>query len=414
MKEEELIDILKKNEQEHIAKILPKLTKEERRIIDKQVSKIDFEELKKLYKKTISSEIKVKSKIEPIKYIDKERINNEEKQQFTEIGEEKIRNGKLAVVTMAGGQGTRLGHNGPKGTFILDTKENKSLFQILCETLKKAHKKYNIIVPWYIMTSIENNDDTVKFFEENHYFDYPKEDIFFFKQGELPMLDIHGKLFLDETKKIKFAADGHGGVFKAMIDNGVLKDMKNRGVEWVFIAGVDNCLAKMVDPLLIGISEKKQVLAAGKSLVKLNAKEKVGVFCKRNGKPSVIEYTEITDEMAEKREKDGELTYGESHILCNMFNVKAIEKIGKEKLEYHVAFKKANYLDEKGNLILATENNSYKFESFIFDVFERLNEIVVLRVKREEEFAPVKNASGIDSPETARELYYKQVKLNNE
>ncbi len=197
-------------------------------------------------------------------------------------------------------------------------------------------------------------------------------------------------------------------MFKAILDNGILKDLQQKDIEWIFIAGVDNCLAKMVDPLLIGMAEDSHVLAAGKSLIKASPKEKVGVFCKKNGRPSVIEYTEISDEMAEERDENGELVYGESHILCNMFHRKAIEQIGKEKLQYHCAFKKANYLDEEGNLIEAKEPNSYKFESFIFDVFERLEDMLILRVKREEEFAPVKNATGVDSPETARELYYAQ------
>ena len=184
--------------------------------------------------------------------------------------------------------------------------------------------------------------------------------------------------------------------------------MQKRNIEWIFIAGVDNCLVKMVDPLFIGISEEKKVLAASKSLVKANPKEKVGVFCRKNGRPSVIEYTEISDEMAEKRDENDELVYGESHVLFNMFNIKAIEQVGRERLPYHPAFKKANFIDEKGNLVEATEPNSYKFESFLFDVFERLDEMLILRVKREEEFAPVKNATGTDSPETARELYYAQ------
>ena len=169
----------------------------------------------------------------------------------------------------------------------------------------------------------------------------------------------------------------------------------------------------MVDPLLTGIAIDKNFLAAGKSVVKNNPKEKVGVFCKKNNKPSVIEYTEITDEMAEKVDENGELLYGESHILCNLFNIKAIEEIAKNKLPYHSAFKKAKYIDKNGVIVVPTEPNAYKFESFIFDAFEKLNDMAILRVKREEEFAPVKNAEGVDSPETASKLYKEYIKNKN-
>ena len=181
--------------------------------------------------------------------------------------------------------------------------------------------------------------------------------------------------------------------------------MKNEGIEWVFVGGVDNVLVKMVDNTLIGLAESKNCLAAGKSLIKANAKEKVGVFCKRDGKPSVIEYSEISDELAELEDENGELVYSESHILCNMFNIKRLEMISKNKLPYHVAKKKANYMNEKGEIITAKEPNAYKFESFIFDAFTSLDSMVIMRVKREEEFAPVKNAEGVDSPETATKLY---------
>ena len=303
------------------------------------------------------------------------------------------------------------GHNGPKGTYILNVKPNpKSLFEILCDNLKRAKEKYNVIIPWYIMTSRENNDQTEEFFVKNNYFDYPKEAVKFFIQGELPMVNTEGKILLNEEGIIKEAADGHGGIFEAMFKNNVVKDMQEKGVEWIFIGPVDNPLANMVDEILIGISKENGVLEAGKSLVKASPEEKVGVFCKKNGKPSVIEYTEITKEMANAVDNNNNLIYGESHINCNMFNIKGIEIIGNKKLPYHSAFKKATYLDENGNVIKPEEPNAYKFESFIFDAFNKLDEMLVLRVKREEEFAPVKNKEGVDSVETAIELYNKYYK----
>ena len=227
----------------------------------------------------------------------------------------------------------------------------------------------------------------------------------FFKQGELPMIDTEGKVLLGENGLIKKAADGHGGIFLSMKKNGVIYDMKTRGIEWAFIGGVDNVLVNMIDPVILGLAISKNVQAAGKSVVKANPHEKVGVFCKRNGKPSVVEYSEISDEMAEATDEKGELVFGESHILCNLFSVDAIEKISQNDLPYHSAFKKAKYIDKDGNLVVPDSPNAYKFEAFLFDAFESLDSMAILRVKREEEFAPVKNAEGVDSPETARTLY---------
>ena len=183
--------------------------------------------------------------------------------------------------------------------------------------------------------------------------------------------------------------------------------MRQKGIEWVFIGGVDNCLVKMVDPVLMGIAIDQGVTVACKSVVKANPHEKVGVFCKRNGKPGVIEYSEITDEMAEATDKNGELLYGESHILCNLFNVEAIERMGAEPLPYHIAYKKATYMDKNGEIVVPSSPNAYKFEAFLFDAFGEVDEMAVLRVKREEEFAPVKNSddAGVDCPRTARKLY---------
>ena len=297
------------------------------------------------------------------------------------------------------------GHNGPKGTYMLGINPDKSLFEILCDKIKKAKEKYNVEIPWYIMTSKENNDNTMKFFEDNNYFGYPKEKIKFFIQGEMPMIDVNGKVLLNENGFIKQAADGHGGIFEAMFNNNIVKDMKENNIKWIFIGPIDNPLANMIDETLIGIAIDKKVLGAGKSLVKSGPNERVGVFCKKNGRPSVIEYTEITKEMANARNANGELLYGEAHINCNLFNIEAIEMIGNKKLPYHSAFKKANYIDIEGNLVEGIEPNSYKFESFIFDAFNKLDDMVILRVKREEEFAPVKNKEGVDSVETARILY---------
>ena len=402
-KEQAVREMVKKYGQEHLLQKYEQMSEQDKEILLDQIQDIDFDQILKLYDNT-KKEIELgDDKIEPISYINKYKLSDEEKSKYKKIGEDAIRAGKLGFITMAGGQGTRLGHKGPKGTFKLIGE--KTLFEIFTETLKEGTTKYNTKIPWYIMTSRENNDETVAFFETNNYFGYPKEDVKFFKQGELPMIGTNGKILLDKNGFVKKAADGHGGIFEALIKNNLLEDMKKRGLEWLFIGGVDNCLVKMCDPIFMGLAIDKNYLAAGKSLVKSSPEEKVGVFCKRNGKPSVIEYTEISKEMAEARDENGELLYGEGHVLMNMFNIKALEELKHNKLPFHSAFKKAEYMNENGEIITPETPNAYKFESFIFDVFSSLDDMLIMRVKREEEFAPVKNAEGVDSPETARELY---------
>ena len=370
-----------------------------------QIKHIDFDQIMDLYKNKDKKVDEKEANITNIEYTDKAKLSKEEYKKYYDLGKKVIEDGKYAVVTMAGGQGTRLGYVAPKGTFKIGGGIDKSLFEALSDTIKEARAEYNTSIPWYIMTSRENNNATEKFFEKNDFFGLHYEDVKFFKQGELPMVNTNGKLMLDETGIIKLAADGHGGVFEALHKNGYLEDMKKRGIEWVFISGVDNVLAGLVDPIAVGLSIENGTLATGKSVVKRGPTEKVGVFCKKNDRPYVIEYTEITDEMANAKNEDGELLYGESHILTNLFNIKALENISKNKLPYHSAFKKAKYMNSNGEVIKPETPNAYKFEAFIFDAFESLDDMSILRVKREDEFAPLKNAEGEDSPDTARQLY---------
>ena len=370
-----------------------------------QIKHIDFDQIMDLYKNKDKKVDEKEANITNIEYTDKAKLSKEEYKKYYDLGKKVIEDGKYAVVTMAGGQGTRLGYVAPKGTFKIGGGIDKSLFEALSDTIKEARAEYNTSIPWYIMTSRENNNATEKFFEKNDFFGLPYEDVKFFKQGELPIVNTNGKLMLDETGIIKLAADGHGGVFEALHKNGYLEDMKKRGIEWVFISGVDNVLAGLVDPIAVGLSIENGTLATGKSVVKRGPTEKVGVFCKKNDRPYVIEYTEITDEMANAKNEDGELLYGESHILTNLFNIKALENISKNKLPYHSAFKKAKYMNSNGEVIKPETPNAYKFEAFIFDAFESLDDMSILRVKREDEFAPLKNAEGEDSPDTARQLY---------
>ena len=398
--------ILKANKQENLLRFIDKLDNNKKEKIIKQILNLDFTQLNKLYEETkISAEI-INKKIENIKYVDEYKLSDEAKERYTNIGGKIIKNNQYAVVTMAGGQGTRLEHNGPKGTFKVDVDpEPKYLFQILAENLQRANKKYNVILPWYIMTSTENNKETVNFFEKHEYFGYPKENVMFFTQGNLPILLENGDLIVDKDYTIKEAADGNGCIYSAMAKAGVLEDMKKKNVKWIFIGAVDNILLNMVDPILLGLTIDEKNEAASKSVAKASPKEKVGAFCKINGVPSVIEYTELPEKMAEEVDEEGELLFGEAHIMCNLFSIQALEKVSKVQLPYHVAHKKSNYMNENEEFVKVTEPNAYKFEAFIFDAFNFFDDISILRGKREMDFAPIKNKVGNDSPDTAKELY---------
>ena len=450
-KRQEAENLLKEYNQEHIIKYLNKMDDEKAEKLIDQIHTIDFHQITELYNNTKKKIEFKESKIEALKYLDKAKLTFEQIEKFDKLGSNIVKKGQYAVVTMAGGQGTRLGHNGPKGTFKLDVYgKGKYLFEILVDNLKEANQKYGIIINWYIMTSKENNSATVEFLEKNNYFGYDKNFVKIFTQSELPLINTEGKLLMGKDYKIREASDGNGGTYSSLRRSGCLADMKEKGIKWVFIGSVDNALLKMVDVTLLGMAIDQGVQIASKSVVKANPHERVGVFCKMNGHPKVIEYTELPEKMAEEVDSDGELKYGESHIMCNLYTIDAIEKISKEILMYHSAFKKNSYIDENGELkygeshimcnlytidaiekiskeilmyhsahkknsyidengkeVVPTEPNSYKFESFIFDAFEFFDDIAILRGKREDDFAPVKNKEGVDSPKTAKELYEK-------
>ena len=396
---EEARRILEENGQGHI-----KVKNEE---LADQILHIDFERLK-----TLDEEITHPcctcniEDISPVKAFNPEKKDIEEIEEYIKIGEDVVKSGHFAIGIMAGGQGTRLGHNGPKGTFKLELNgETKSLFEIIVDKLKNAYEKYNVYLNCYIMTSPENNKETVTFFEKNNYFNYPKEYIKFFMQEDLPLLNKKGKLILGEDGLIKLASEGNGGIFYSMSKKGIIDYMKSKNIKWIFIGSVDNLLVKYVDTLLLGLAIKQNVNIATRTVIKNSPNERVGVLCKKNGKVKVIEYTEVPKEMMVATDEAGEFLYGESHIMCNLFSLEAIEKASTKELKYHVAVKKIKYIDENGKLVNPTEPNCYKFEKFVFDSFGLFDEIAILRGKREEDFAPIKNAEGQDSPETAKKLY---------
>lgn len=269
----------------------------------------------------------------------------------------------------------------------------KYIFEILTEILKKSKELYGVLPYWYIMTSRQNYEQTVDFFTEHDFFGYDKEKIQFFKQGELPLLTPEGKLILEENK-IKMASNGNGGVYRALKNEKIIDDMKSKGIKWVYIFGVDNIMAKPIDTLFLGLTINKNLSVAGKSIDKAYPEEKVGVFCKKNGVPGVIEYTELPEQMRYEKDENGELVYKEAPFINFLLSIDAIEKVANKDLEYHLAIK----------------NNAYKFETFVFDIFQFFKDVLIMRVERNEEFAPIKNKEGVDSPETAIQIYKKALK----
>lgn len=285
--------------------------------------------------------------------------------------------------------------------------QGKYLFEIIIDQLLEANKKYNITIPYYVMTSEENNDDTVKFFEKMNYFTYPKDKIKFFKQAEEPLVSKQGKVLIGENKLIKLASNGNGAIYKSMQINGIINDMKQNGVEWVVITGIDNVLIKIVDEIFIGATISQNNLIASKSVIKKTPKESGGVFAKANGKPGIIEYVEIPEKIANEKNEEGDFLFADINIVNHLFKINALEKIALKPLPYHTAVKKSKFLDENG---IEKQEDVYKFEKFIFDGFVYFDNMTLLRVKREEEFAPIKNKEGNDSPETAKKMYEDYIK----
>ena len=324
----------KKYNQTNLINMIDKFSNEENEKILEQLKTIDLEKMMNLYNK-VNKKIDVDSeKISHINYVDKDRLTSDEERDYKSIGEKIIKNGEYAVVTMAGGQGTRLGHKGPKGTFkIIVDNEEKYLFQIIVESLIQAKEDYDVVIPWYIMVSEENEKETKEFLDKHNYFGYPKESIKFFVQGKMPLLDTNGQLIIDKNKLVKEASDGNGSIYNSLKKDGILEDMHKKGIKWIFVGGVDNILLKIIDPILTGVTIKENNKIASKSVVKKDPKERVGVFCKIDGKPKVIEYTELPEDMANRRDENGELVFGEVNILSHLYSINALEELANVNLQ---------------------------------------------------------------------------------
>ncbi len=403
-------EILKEYNQEHLLSFYDELDYEEKEFLVNQILRIDFKQIFDLYEASKTDEVIPCNLIEPLPYFDKAKLTPDEINMYSKLGEAYIEKGEFAVVTMAGGQGTRLGYKGPKGTFELDIVPKKSLFEILCDNLKKSNAKYNVTIPWYIMTSIYNDMDTKKFFEEKNFFGYPKDYIKFFTQSQLPLIDVTENLILEELYKVKEASNGNGDVFEALKKHGMIEDMKNRNVKWLFFSGVDNVTLDIVDPLFIGLTAKNNAHISSKTLFKEDANSLDWIFAKRNGKPAIINSSHLSADMKIAKNENGYDLYREINMLAHLFSMSAVELIANKSLPYHRAFKKNTFVNDEGMKQIPESPNTFKFETFIFDAFSYFDDMVLLRVNKEDEFAPIKDFNGPHNPEVAKDLYLNKLK----
>ena len=320
------------------------------------------------------------------------------------IGEVWIRSGKVAAFTVAGGQGTRLGFDGPKGAVVVTPVGDRSLFQIFAATVKAVRNRYGVAIPWYVMTSQANHDQTISYFEENQYFDLPKEDVILFSQGMLPVFDTDGRILMESKDRMALAPDGHGGSLKALVSRGALADMKKRGIAVISYFQVDNPLVQAFDPLFVGLHVKTGSEMSTKVTSKTDDLEKVGNVCLCDGKVSVIEYSEFPSSLASQKKEDGSRKFNSGNLAIHLLDVDFVDRIvGRSfQLPFRRAEKIVPFVDNHGNLQKPQSPNAIKLESFIFDTLPLANNPLVMEVERGEEFSPVKNAAGVDSLETTR------------
>ncbi|MBR3683708.1 MAG: UDPGP type 1 family protein [Lachnospiraceae bacterium] len=400
MNYEQIVDLLKEHNQEQLLRYYEELSEEGKKKLLSQIEKVDWSLLDMVKEHGTDA---VRGVIKPLDAVEITEIEKN-KEAYYQTGLEAIKAGKVGAVLLAGGQGTRLGSDKPKGMFNIGLTRDLFIFEQLMENTKKVVEAAGVWVPFYIMTSDKNHNDTVSFFEEHDYFGYSKEHIKFFMQEMAPSVDFDGKLLLEAKDSLSLSPNGNGGWFSSMQRSGVIEDAKARGVEWLNIFAVDNVLQKIADPLFVGAVLEKGYISGAKVVRKNAPQERVGVLCLEDGKPSIVEYYEMTEEMVTSRRADGELTYAFGVILNYLFRIDELEKIVGQKLQTHIVEKKIPYIDDKGVLVKPEVPNGYKFETLILDMIHLFDNCLPYEVVREQEFAPIKNPTGVDSVESAREL----------
>ena len=386
--------------QKYIKAMMEKNTTEQNEKLTKRLEEIDFSVLEHIERKETVNERGVFAPLDAVEVSEIEARGAE----FKELGLKAIREGKVGAVLLAGGQGTRLGLDRPKGTLNIGVAKELYLFEQLLRNLMDVTDEAGVYVPLYIMTSNINNADTTAFFEEHDYFGYPKDYVKFFVQEMVPACDYEGRIYMESQTEVAMSPNGNGGWFSSMVNAGLLSDIKERGIEWINVFAVDNCLQRIADPMFVGATIAYGCESGAKVVRKAAPDERVGVLCTEDGKPSIAEYYEMTEEMATARTENGDLKYGFGVILNYLFSEKKLEQIADARMPIHVVEKKIPYMDVDGTFVKPEQPNGYKFETLVLDMVHMMDDCIPYEVVREREFAPIKNLHGVDSLDSAREL----------
>ncbi len=388
------------HDQSHVLKFWDELNEAKQQQFIAQLESIDFELFKSLQQLPTDSSL---GELRPSEVLPLDS-------SYREVGVTRIERGELCVLTVAGGQGTRLGWSGPKGTFPATPITGKSLFQLVAEQILFASKKYGVSIPWYIMTSAENDAVTRSFLLDNNCFGLERTDIFIFTQGEVPAVNEEGKMLLASQGSIAMNPDGHGGVVAALKLSGGLEEMDSRGIKYISYVQIDNPLANVVDPALLGmhLCEASSEEVTSKCVRKTNPEERVGVFCLVDGKTTIVEYSDLPQEKSSEENEVNELSYGAGSIAIHMMSTEFLQRVA-DDMPWHRAYKIVPYVDlQTGEVVIPTAPNAFKYERFVFDVLPLSKNSLVVETTRAEEFAPIKNKEGFDSPQSSRELQRKR------
>lgn len=397
---EEAVQKLAPAGQEHLLKYFKELTEKEKKSLLDQVDKLDLGLLD-----LVQNGVKEvpKGKLEPLGAVTLDKIQ-QQRETYEKTGIDAIRAGRVGAVLLAGGQGTRLGLDKPKGMLNVGLKKERYLFEQLICNLMEVVNQTEAWVPLFIMTSEKNNEDTVEFFKEHDYFDYNPDFVYFFVQEMAPAASYEGKIYLEEKGRIATSPNGNGGWFSSLAKAGLLEKIQQLGVEYLNVFSVDNVLQKIADPVFVGATLQENCVCGSKVVAKAEPNERVGVLCLEDGRPSIVEYYEMTDEIIHSRDEEGRLLYNYGVILNYLFEVKTLTEIMNQNMPIHVVEKKIPYINGEGELIKPKEPNGYKFETLVLDMIHMMHNCLSFEVERNREFAPIKNRVGVDSLESARVL----------
>lgn len=401
MELQEAKQLLMEKGQEHLLKYYDELDAQQRQSLLSQIASVDFSVLDLL--KNREQELE-KGAITPLEGTITVDEIAKRKDSFYADGIQAIKQYKVGAVLLAGGQGTRLGADGPKGVYNIGITKDVYIFEMLIRNLMQVVKAADTWVPLLIMTSDKNDKETREFFAEKNYFGYNKDYILFFVQDMAPSVDYNGKIYMEGKDKISMSPNGNGGWFSSLVRAGVLEKAKAMGVEWLNVFAVDNVLQKMADPYFVGATLQSGYPVGAKVVRKAAPDEKVGVMCREDGRPSIVEYYELTEQMMYEKNAAGEPAYNFGVILNYLFRVKELEDILTQRMPHHIVEKKIPYMNEAGELIKPEAPNGYKFETLVLDMIKMLDDCVAYEVVRNQEFAPIKNKTGIDSVESAQAL----------